>query len=342
MSGLDRFPCRRDGSPVVVEVGEAGLDLPDRLLSWLDVDDVVEGDHEVRLHTPDGDLTLTHLGTGFDRFVEALHAARGPVRRAALAQATGHPRGVFTARVGGRTDLFVHDGALVVEPRPGPTTVLPLPMLTEVRRSGYEITFVPRVLDPVALRGFGARTDELLEVVDRARTDLRAATAAAAAAWDPALAGFDAPDGWALDRHTAGRWWEPLRAAVARSARAEEAETLAARAGEALRIGVYTDGGRGALPFVLAPVGDRVAVEAVDADDRATFVFETADVERLNAVLLLTTFRREAIFLPEVDLGRWAPAVRCLEPVRWARAALRARVVHDQGWAAGIDAALLD
>jgi hypothetical protein len=57
-------------------------------------------------------------------------------------------------------------------------------------------------------------------------------------------------------------------------------------------------------------------------------------------VLLLTAFRREALFLPEAELGRWAPAVRCLEPVRWARAALRARVVHDTGWSAGITAAL--
>ena len=94
------------------------------------------------------------------------------------------------------------------------------------------------------------------------------------------------------------------------------------------------------MPFLLAPVGQRVAVEAVEADDRATFVFETDDVDRLNAALLQTAFHRGALFLPAEALGRWAPAVRCLETVRWARDALRARVVHDGAWAAGVRAAL--
>jgi hypothetical protein len=321
-------------------VADEGLHLDDRLVSWLDADDVVASDHAVRFVTPTGDVELTHLGAGFDRFVEAVHAARGPVRRAALAQATGEPRAVFTSRAGGRSDLFVHDGVLVVEPRPGLPTVLPLPLLLDVRRDGYALTFVMRAVPSVTLGGFGARTDELLDAVAAARADLRAATMAAAAGWDAALAGYDAPDGWALDRAEAGRWWGPLRSAVGRAARAEQAELLANRAADRLRIGVHTDGGRTALPFLLAPVGDRVVVEAVDADDRATFVFRTDDVDRLNAVLLLTAFRREALYLPDDQLGRWAPAVRCLDTVRWARSILHARVVHDAGWATAVEAAL--
>ena len=81
------------------------------------------------------------------------------------------------------------------------------------------------------------------------------------------------------------------------------------------------------MPFLLAPVGDLVAVEATDADDRATYIFRTDDVERLNAVLVLTTFRREVYSLADDELGRWATAVRVLEPVRWMRGALAAR-----GW----------
>jgi hypothetical protein len=94
------------------------------------------------------------------------------------------------------------------------------------------------------------------------------------------------------------------------------------------------------LPFVLAPVGDLLAVEATDTDDRATYIFRTDDVERLNAVLVLTTFRREVYSLPDDQLGRWATAVRVLEPVRWLRGALAARVVHDDSWADKVRAAL--
>ena len=71
---------------------------------------------------------------------------------------------------------------------------------------------------------------------------------------------------------------------------------------------------------MLAPVGDCVVVEATDGDDRATFVFRTHDVARLNAVLLLTAFRREALFLPDDQLGRWAIAARLWPAVREARA----------------------
>ncbi len=94
------------------------------------------------------------------------------------------------------------------------------------------------------------------------------------------------------------------------------------------------------MPFLLAPVGDLVAVEATDADDRATYIFRVDDVDRLNAVLVLTTFRREVYSLPDAELGKWATAVRVLEPVRWLRGALAGRVIHDDAWPDKIRAAL--
>jgi hypothetical protein len=57
-------------------------------------------------------------------------------------------------------------------------------------------------------------------------------------------------------------------------------------------------------------------------------------------VLLLTSFRREAISFPEDQLGRWAVAVRTLDIVQWARRALVARVVHDDGWETSVRRAL--
>lgn len=95
------------------------------------------------------------------------------------------------------------------------------------------------------------------------------------------------------------------------------------------------------MPFVLAPRAGKVAVEGTAADEaRATFVYATDDIDRLNAALLLTSFRREAISLPEDQLGRWALAVRTLDVVRWARSALVARVVHDEAWADKVAEAL--
>ena len=94
------------------------------------------------------------------------------------------------------------------------------------------------------------------------------------------------------------------------------------------------------LSFVLAPVNGSTVVEATDGDDRATFVFAATDTDLLNAVLVLTSFRREALFLPDDQLGRWAVAARTWPAVREARSLLRARIVHDERWAANLDAAL--
>jgi len=87
-------------------------------------------------------------------------------------------------------------------------------------------------------------------------------------------------------------------------------------------------------------VGGRVAVEAIADDDRATFVFAGLDPVAVNVLLLQTAFRREAVALPEAELGRWAVAARTSAPVRRARAALVARVVHGPGWAEAVTAAL--
>jgi hypothetical protein len=64
------------------------------------------------------------------------------------------------------------------------------------------------------------------------------------------------------------------------------------------------------------------------------------DVDRLNAALVVTAFRREALFLPDDRLGRWAVAVRTNEVVQWARGALAARTIHDDAWQANVTAAL--
>ncbi len=322
------YPCRVDGRATTATIADDGLNIDGRLaVTWLDADVVHEADHSVSLTLPHGELTIAHLGTGFDRFCGDLREARGKVRRPALTQSTGAPLDSYVSHDRGEiVDVHLCPGALVVEPRGGGATAVPLPSIVDVTRDGWTITISQRVFDPVVLSGLGQRTDELLGHLRRAREDLGAAARAAS--------GFPLDDGWAVDPDGA------LRAAVLGGERAAEAEVLAGLAGDRLRVGIWTDGGRASMPFLLAPVGDLVAVEATDADDRATYIFRVDDVERLNAVLVLTTFRREVYSLPDAQLGRWATAVRVLEPVRWLRAALAARVVHDDAWPDKVRAAL--
>lgn len=311
------------------------------VLSWLDMDDVVPEGHNVTLVLAGRDpVHLTHLARGRDDFLRDLRAARSPARRAALLQwADSAPVDSFAFPEG---DIHLFREGVVVEPDLGVPTFLPLSLVERVERDGYTITLRTRAgLAPVLVGQLARRTDEFMTDLERLRADLAARTAAAFAEADPALAGFDAVDGWAVDAEAAGRWWQPLRAAVAGQERGAEVDVLAALAGDRLRLGIKIGGeGRGApLPFALAPVGATVIVEGTDADARATFVFATDDVDRLNTALLLTNFRREAISLPEPELGRWAVAARCLEVVRWCRERLVARVVHDAAWESKLRAA---
>ncbi|HMK11106.1 MAG TPA: hypothetical protein VK461_05975, partial [Acidimicrobiales bacterium] len=268
------YRCRVDGHDATAVIGDDGLSIDGRpAMSWLDADIVREANHGVTLVGPAGEVALTQLGGAYDRFCRELREARGAVRRAALTQATSAPLDSYESHDEGQiVDIHLCAGALVVEPRGGSTTCVPLPSILAVARDGWTITVTQRVFEPVVLRGLGPRTDELISDLDVARTPLFG-------------------DGWAAS------------GAVPGGERAAEAELLAQLAGDRLRVGVWTDGGRVSMPFVLAPVGDLVAVEATDADDRATYIFRVDDVEWLNAVLVLTTFRREVYSLPDDQLG---------------------------------------
>lgn len=337
------WAARVDGTPGEIEVGSESLLANDRALAWVDMDHIEVGDHRVRVGCVDGtSLTVSHLGRVYDEVVAEIVEARSRARRAALLQWTGDAPLVQVDAKRGDERVRVHlfpDG-LTVEPLTGVPDMLPLSCLVGIDRDGYDLALRARGLPDVHVRHAGNRTDELLLRIDQAVTALRARTADAYAQLTPGLEGLEAPDGWAIDAATAGDHWPALRAAVAGQRRAAEIDLLSGLAGDHLRLGIKSGAGGSSMPFALAIVDGRIAVEATDADDRATFVFETTDVDRLNAVLLATSFRREAISLPEDRLGRWSLAVRTLEVVRWARGALVARVVHDDGWATNVERAL--
>jgi len=323
-------------------VTDAGLDVDGRLVSWLDVDDLIEGDHRVELMLANDErLELRALGATHDQFLDDLRRARRAVRFPALTVATGEPIRSFLSRdPSGPIDVHVFSKVVVLEPREGRPDAIPLSLLADLRRSGHTITLHCRGRADASIRALGARTDEFVDVLERACVDQRAATAAAYAALDPGLEGCTAPDGWAFTLTERPAAWSTLVVLARQGARADEMELLRQLAGDDLALGVYT-GDTEPLPFALARVGDRIAVEAFTADDRATFVFATDDVAALNAVLLLTSFRRDALALPDDQLGRWAVAVRTWPAVQQARRMLVSRVVHGPRWAEGVRTALL-
>lgn len=341
------FPGRRDGAPVSLDVGPEALGVDGESLPFVDMDVVDLDGHAATFRLVDGRaVTVTHLAAARDRFVEELLAARARARRAALLATTGDaPLVEVSAKRGEeRVTVVVARDAITVEPVNGIPDMVPLSALSALRREGYELTLEVRGGAAVHLRHAGQRTDELCERIERARADLAERTSESYAELDPSLSTLGAPDGWAVDASTAGPAWPALRRAVAGHARAAEVDTLAELAGDRLRLGLKAQRGGSTMPFALAPVGARVAVEATDVDDRATFVFEVgaaeADVDRLNLVLLQTSFRREALSLPDDQLGRWALALRTLPYVRWARERLVARVVHDARWRDAVRTAL--
>jgi hypothetical protein len=179
------------------------------------------------------------------------------------------------------------------------------------------------------------KTDEFIERLAGLRRELQQEVAEAYAQRSESLRGLAAPDGVAVTATEAGAHWSALSDMALGGSRAEGVQWLFDRAGERSAVGLFTGAGADgvdAVPFVVAPIGDRIVVEATDGDDRATFVFAGIDPVRLNAVLILTNFRREAIFLSDDQLGRWAVGARTWPVIREARAALVGRVVHDERW----------
>ncbi|MEO6987211.1 MAG: hypothetical protein ABI239_01025 [Aquihabitans sp.] len=340
---MNLFSARIDGEPTKVELTAEGIVAGETTLAWVDCDEFEAASPTVRFATFDGtEVTITHLATVFDRFVAEVTELRGRARRAALLQWTGDREiGVFDAKRGDeRVRVHLFPDAVTIEPAIGVPDIVPLSCLERIERSGYDLALCTRGLADVSIRHLGNRTDEFVQRVERAADDLSRRTSVAYGELDPALGKLPARDGWAIDAAGANQWWEPLCRLASQGHRATEMGWLMSLPDARVRLGIKCGPAGHTLVFALVAVGGRVAVEAADAGDRATFVFAVHDVDRLNFALLATSFRREAIAAPATDLGRWALAVRTLEVVRWARTALVARVVHDERWQTAVTAAL--
>lgn len=340
-----RFPVTIEGQRRQVVVMPSGIDVDGRTIDWLEVDLVDEGKHSLTLLLADGSsLALSLTGTTGDDLSRDLRRARRRARFSSLAATTDEPIETFVSREqDGHIDVHVFSKVVVLEPRLGHPIIVPLPLIDHVIRDGHAFVLRCRGLDDVRVAMLGNRTDDFMRCLDSSRRALRAATADAFSSLDPGLTALGAPDGWAVGAVDAGSAWAALRRCAETSPRAGEFARLAAlaegvgAAGDSLRLGVFTDGGTQPMLFVLVRMGRHLVLEALDVDDRATFVFDDIAAEELNALLLLCAFRRELISLPDDQLGRWGVAVRTLPAVRRLRSALAHRVVHGPSWTATID-----
>lgn len=320
--------ARLDGVDGLLTIGTEGVDFDGELIPWHAIDTLADDGPRMLLGVVGDDgtvheLVLSHLGASRDTQALQMREMRGHARRRALAQsdlpATDHFMGRQADAV---VDVWVLPHGLVVEPRGTVTTYLPWGLVKDVQREGYRLDFVRRWGGITSVSHLGAATDDFVAGVERAESELsRAAGAAARERGAPDLAWVD---GWAVRDDSAVRAWVALDA--------DGYATTLAQVCTELRAGIYTEGGSLGLAFLLGVSGSSVVVEGVGERDRATFVFATADIERVNAALLTCSFRREPLYLPEVELGPLAAAVRTQPEVSWLRSVFKARVVHDGGW----------
>lgn len=333
-SAVTRQRAESDGRTIEVLVRAEGIDVDGRLISWLDVDDLIEGDHALTLVLADStSVVLGKLGASHDGFVSEVRAARRRVRFPALTVADGEPNVSFVARdPAGSRDVHLFDDVLVVEPRTGAPLAVPFGLVDSIERDGPSISIEGRGLRPLVVRGLGRSADEFEDRLRRGTADVRARVAAAYREVDPVLEGCSSPNGRACRADHFGTRWSSLLDVIGRSERAAEFALLRDLPTADPAIGVFVEAGSPSLLFALVTVGERAVVEGLGSDDRATFVFEGVAADDLSALLTIVRFRREVLALDEERLGRWAVAVRANEAARTLRSATVGRVVHGPNW----------
>lgn len=338
-------------------IGDDALVAGDASVNWLDADRLQAADYRITIDCwPSGRLLLSQLGRRFDTFAEQLALAREAGRVAGLlAHGTAMPTIFPGALLGGpapRPARFqVFDTHVTVAPADGDPFQVPFGALREV--STLE--------DPPSVALVTATSRTVAGQLARQRDAFHHAVTGARDAQRRLLAevtGIEAfGDGEGVPRSMLPTF-DDLLARFSSAARLDGARTLlaASRGGEP-RLGFVKlldpEGDAAAaaelLPehwasFLLVPAGPLVVLEILAGPSAATYVFETG-MEDVNRDLQLLHFRRGPLALTD-EQARVTPenpyrlALRKLEPLQRLRAATRARVIHNDGWAAAVAAAL--
>jgi hypothetical protein len=338
-------------------IGDDALSVGPVTVAFLDADALRAADYTIELDCwPSGRLTLTQLGRRFDTFTRELRRYRNQARvKGLLAHGVTMPETYAGALLGADpvrpAELQVYDTHVTIVPQDADPFQLPLGALTQVSAAEDPPRVVLAMGEARTVVGQLARhRDELL----RAVTERQAAQARllAEVTGRPCFA-----DGLAVPRDTVGNF-EELVGRFAAPDRAVCAATLLplARGGEP-RLGFVrlldpdADGlvGEVALPeswacFLLVPVGALVVLEILAGPSAATYAF-SGEIASVGADLQQLHLRRGPLALTaaEAEITPANPyrlALRRLEPLKRLRAATRARLIHNEGWAEALRSAL--
>ena len=335
-------------------IGDDDLRVGPVTVAFLDADAVRVADYRIEIDCwPSGRLVLTRLGRRYDTFAAELLGSRNRARVAGLlAHGITLPE-VFegallengTARA---ASCQVYQTHVTIVPADSDPWQLPLGTLQALvpQEDPPAIVFLARNGARTTVGRLARRRDEFHRAVAerwRAQAELLSAFAGS----------NDFADGLGVERGHVGefnslvkRWSAP--------ARAESAAALVdlVRGGEP-RIGLAQlldpDAdpleAPAALPvhwasFLLVPAGPLTVLEILAGPSAATYVFGLA-IDQVNQDLQALHFRRQALALQgsAAELTPQNPArlaLRKLEPLIRLRGAIRARIVHNEGWAEAV------
>lgn len=338
-------------------IGDDALSVGPVTVSFLDADALRAADYRIDLDCwPGGRLTLTQLGRRFDTFVRELRRARNQARvKGLLAHGVTMPETFAGALLGGDTvrlaEAMVFDTHVTVVPEDADPFQLPLGGLTQASAGEDPPSVVLAMGEARTVVGQLARhRDAFL----RAVTERQAAQARLLAE----VTGQSCfADGLAVPRGRVAGFDELVRRFAAPD-RAECAAKLLAvpTAGEP-RLGFVrlldpdAEGlvGEAALPeswacFLLVPVGWLVVLEILAGPSAATYCFE-GEITSIGTDLQTLHLRRGPLALSDAEAeitpaNPYRLALRKLEPLKRLRAATRARLIHNEGWAAALGKAL--
>jgi hypothetical protein len=324
---------------------------------FLDADTLRAEDYRIEIGCwPSGTLLLNQFGRRFDTFTAELRRTRNQARVAGLlahgiATPTVFPGAVLGESSARPVECQVYDTHITLVPEDNDPWQVPLGALT-----GVETTDEPPAVVLVTAQ---ART--VIGLLARRRDEFHRAVMArrhAQAKLLQSLTGMEVfADGLAIERSRipgfdvlVERWTVPERVAGA-------ATLLRAVRGGEPRLGFVQllDPEAEvveALPelpqhwasFLLVPVGSLTVLEILAGPGAATYIFEGA-IEGVNCDLQMLHFRRGALALRGTEAepapgNSYRLALRKLEPLQRLRAAIRARLIHNDEWASELAKAL--
>ena len=347
LEGAAAGVAKGEGAAVI---GDDGISVGPVTVQFQDADALRAADYRIELDVwPAGRLVLTQLGRRFDAFAAELRRSRNQARVAALlAHGIAMPEVYAGALLDGKTaraaEFQVYDTHVTAVPEDSDPFQIALGALTDVAASDDPPSVVLAAGAARTVAGqLGRKRDAFREAVLK-RRDAQARLLADFTG----VAGF--ADGLAVPKAKV-QGFDALLARVSAPERSDCAAALlaAARGGEP-RLGFVqlldpdadslapeTPLPEGWASFLLVPSGSLVALEILAGPSAATYVF-AGDAGAINRDLQSLHLRRGPLALTEqqaevTPANPYRLALRRLEPLKRLRAATRARVIHDDGWA---------